>query len=164
TLPAIALPLFGALAGLLLKNDLLPPRRKVIWLAAAGALGIGLALVWSFQFPIIKRIWTSSFVLLTGGLSALCLAVFYEVVEVRRYRKWCEPFVWIGSNAITLYLGAQIVGFQAIATRLAGGDVKHYLDDHVAIGFGSVVISLVGLLLMVFFARFLYQRRIFLRV
>jgi predicted acyltransferase len=164
TLPAIALPLFGALAGLLLKNEHVPPRRKVIWLAVAGVAGVGVALLWSLEFPIIKRIWTSSFVLLTGGLSALCLALFYEIVEVRRYRKWCEPFVWIGSNAITLYLAAQIVGFQGIATRLVGGDVKRVLDARVTEGFGSLFIALVGLLLMVLFARFLYQRRIFLRV
>lgn len=164
TLPAIALPLFGALAGLLLKSERVPPRQKVIWLAAAGAVAVCLALVWSWQLPIIKRIWTSSFVLLTGGLSAMCLAVFYEIVDVRRHRKWCEPFVWIGSNAITLYLAAQIVGFQGIATRFAGGDVKQFLDARVAEGFGSLFIALAGLLLMVLFARFLYQRRIFLRV
>lgn len=164
TLPAIALPLFGALAGLLLKNARLTPRRKVMWLAAAGAAGIGTALLWSWQFPIIKRVWTSSFVMLTGGLSALCLALFYEIVDVRKRQRWCAPFVWIGSNAITLYLAAQIVGFQGIATRLAGGDVQRLLDTHIGEGCGGVVIALLGLLLMILFARFLYRRQIFLRV
>src|SRR5262249_32004319 len=77
TLPAIALSLFGALAGLLLKNDSIAPRQKVMWLLAAGIAGVALGLFWGTQFPIIKRIWTSSFILLTAGLSAMLLAVFY---------------------------------------------------------------------------------------
>jgi predicted acyltransferase len=164
TLPAIALPLFGALAGLLLKNERVSPSRKVAWLLAAGAAGVTLAMLWAPHFPLIKRIWTSSFVLLTAGLSAMCLALFYYVIDVRRRRTWCQPFVWIGSNAITLYLTAQIVNFQAVAARLAGGDVKQFLDAHVAEGAGSVCVALVGLTLMILFARFLYQRRIFIRV
>ncbi len=164
TLPAIALPLFGALAGLLLKNERVPPSRKVAWLLAVGAAGVTVAIFWAPHFPLIKRIWTSSFVLLTAGLSATCLALFYYVIDVRRRRVWCQPFVWIGSNAITLYLAAQIVNFQAVAARLAGGDVKQFLDAHIAAGAGSVCLALVGLTLMILFARFLYQRRIFLRV
>ena len=164
TLPAIALPLFGALGGLLLKNDRVSPPRKVAWLAAAGAAGVGLSLLWAPQFPLIKRIWTSSFVVLTAGLSALLLALFYYIIDVRRRRAWCQPFVWIGGNAITLYLAAQIVNFQSLAERLAGGDVKRALDARAAEGAGSVVVALVGLLLMVLFARFLYKQRIFIRV
>jgi len=164
TLPAIALPLFGALAGMLLKNERVSPSRKVAWLLSAGAAAGALALLWAPHFPIIKRIWTSSFVLLTAGLSAGCLAVFYYIIDVRRRRAWCQPFVWIGSNAITLYLAAQIVNFQAIAARLASGDVKRLLDACVADGAGSVCVTLVGLMLMILLARFLYQRRIFIRV
>jgi predicted acyltransferase len=158
------LPLFGALAGMLLKNERVSPSRKVAWLLVAGAAGIALALLWAAQFPIIKRIWTSSFVLLTAGLSTSCLALFYYVIDVRRRRAWCQPFLWIGSNAITLYLAAQIVNFQSLAARLAGGDVKQFLDVRVGEGAGSVCIAIIGLGLMVWFARFLYKRGIFIRV
>lgn len=164
TLPAIALPLFGVLAGLLLKNRNIGQRQKVLYLLAAGAAAVATALCWSWQMPIIKRIWTSSFVLLAGGLSAMVLAVFYEVIEVRHWRTWCQPFVWIGSNAITIYLGSQIIGFQRLAARLAGGDVRTFFDSFVAPGFGGLVVALVGLLLLVVFARFLYKRNIFIRV
>jgi predicted acyltransferase len=164
TLPAIALPLFGALAGTLLKNERVSPPRKVAWLLVAGAAGVALSLLWDMQFPIIKRIWTSSFVLLTAGLSAICLALFYYLIDVRRLRVWCQPFIWIGSNAITLYLSAQIVNFQAVAARLAGGDVKQFLDARLGEGAGSVCVALVGLGLMVWFARFLYKRGILIRV
>src|SRR5262245_2606352 len=124
TLPALALPLFGALAGLLLKNASIAPRRKVIWLLAAGAAGSALGLAWSLEFPIIKRIWTSSFVLMTAGMSALFLAGFYYVVDVCERRTWCQPFVWIGCNSIIIYLVVRIVNFRDLASRLAGGDLK----------------------------------------
>jgi predicted acyltransferase len=164
TLPSIALSLFGAMAGMLLKNAQVAPRRKIVWLVAAGAVGIALGLLWSLQFPLIKRIWTSSFVLLASGLSALLLALFYYVVDVKEWRKWCQPFVWIGCNALTIYVAAQVVNFQLVAARFAGGDVKEFFDTHMAKGAGSLVIALVSLTLVVLFARFLYQRKIFLRV
>ena len=164
TLPSIALSLFGAMVGLLLKNPQVPPSRKVGWLLAAGAAGVLLGLLWSVQFPLIKRIWTSSFILVTSGSSALLLALFYYVVDVKQWRKWCQPFVWIGCNALTIYVTAQVVSFQTVAARFAGGDVKDYFDTHVAPGFGGLVIALVSLALVVLFARFLYRRNIFLRV
>lgn len=164
TLPAIALPLFGALAGMLLKSPRSSPGRKLLWLVAVGSLGVGVALGWSIELPLIKRIWTSSFVLLTAGMSAIVLAVFYGLVDVLGWRRWCQPLVWIGANAITIYLGAQIIGFQSVAARLAGGDVKNFFDASVAPGFGSVIVALTGLLLVILVARFLYKRNIFIRV
>jgi len=93
-----------------------------------------------------------------------CLALFYYIVDVRRRRAWRQPFIWIGSNAITLYLSAQIVNFQTLAARLAGGDVKQFLDVRMGEGAGSVCMALVGLGLMVGLARFLYKQGIFIRV
>jgi predicted acyltransferase len=164
TLPAIALPLFGALAGLLLKRPDLPPRRKVVWLLAGGAVGVGLGLLWSLQFPLIKRIWTSSFILLTAGLSAWLLAVFYYAIDVCGRSTWCRPFIWIGCNSILIYLAVRLVNFRELASRLTGGDVKRALDTYVAQGFGGFVIELTGLTLAILLVRFLYQRNIFLRV
>jgi predicted acyltransferase len=164
TIPSIALTLFGALAGLLLKNGAITPHRKIAWLVGAGAAGVALGLLWAVPFPIIKRIWTSSFILLTGGLSAMLLALFYYLVDVRQWRAWCRPFVWLGANAITIYVVAQIVDFQKLALRFAGGDIKNALDEHVARGMGSLLVAFVGLTLVILFARFLYKRNIFLRV
>ncbi len=164
TAPALALPLFGMLAGLLLRSSAKSAGGKVLWLLLAGAVGLGLGWLWSWQFPVIKRIWTSSFVLMAAGYSAWLLAVFYYLIDVRQWRTWSRPFVWIGSNAITLYLGAQLLNFPAIAARLAGGDVRRLADAHLVAGAGSVLIALVSLLLVVLLARFLYVRRIFIRV
>jgi predicted acyltransferase len=164
TLPSIALSLFGAVAGLLLKNPKVPPSRKIAWLAGAGVAGILLGLLWSVQFPLIKRMWTSSFILVASGLSALLLALFYYIVDVKGFRRWCQPFVWIGCNALTVYVTAQVVSFKLVAARFAGGDVKNFFDTHVAAESGDLVIALVSLVLVFLFARFLYRRNIFLRV
>lgn len=164
TMPAIALSLFGIVTGLLFKNDTVPPGRKLGWLAAFGGVVIALGLLWGLQFPIIKRIWSSSFILVAGGLSAWLAALFYYIVDVRGWKLWCEPFVWIGCNPLTLYIVNRVVSFRDIATRLVGGDVQNFMDTRVAEGFGSVVIAATALLLIVLLARFLYKHRIFLRL
>ena len=73
---------------------------------------------WHLQFPVIKKLWTSSYVLVAGGWSCLLLAGFYYIVDVRKWQRWCQPFVWIGMNPITLYLATSVVSFNAIGERL----------------------------------------------
>ncbi|HEV2438027.1 MAG TPA: DUF5009 domain-containing protein [Verrucomicrobiae bacterium] len=165
TLPAIATCLLGVFAGLLLKNQNIPDRRKVLYLFAFGVAGVVLGWLWGMQFPVVKKIWTSSYVLVAGGYSAILLGAFYLVIDVWRFQGWCRPFVWIGMNPITIYSVANILGgFDPLAERLAGGDVKYFFDTHVAKGFGDLVVSLVGLLLMFWFVRFLYRQKIFIRL
>ena len=164
TLPAIAICLFGAFAGRLLKNERVEPRRKTIWLLAGGAALVALGFLWSLQFPLIKRIWTSSFCLVASGYAAILLAAFYFIVDVCKFQTWCRPFVWIGMNSITIYLAVNLVSFPKLAERFAGGDVRAFLDANVAKGFGGLVIALTGLALAVLLCWFLHRRRIFLRV
>jgi predicted acyltransferase len=164
TLPCLALPLLGAVAGLLLKNPRVTPGRKTALLIAMGLAAIAIGLGWSTTFPIIKRIWTSSFVLVAAGFSFLMLSLFYYVIDVRGRQSWCRPFVWLGANAITIYLTARIVNFTQVAERLVGGDIEHFLDEYVTPGFGGLVVAVVGLLLATALAQFLYVRRIFIRV
>ena len=164
TLPAIASCLLGVFAGLFLKNPRADDRRKVIGLLAAGAVSVIAGFVWSAQFPVVKKIWSSSFVLVAGGYSAVLLGLFYLVVDVLKFQTWCQPFVWIGMNPITLYLTENIVGFRRVATRLLGGDVKQFLDTAVTNGFGDLMLSLVEIGLAILLAWWLYRRKIFLRL
>jgi predicted acyltransferase len=163
-LPAIASCLLGVFAGLLLKNPRVTPQRKTILLLAWGAAGIVAGLLWGIQFPIIKKIWTSSFVLFTAGMSAILLAIFYWVIDVKNYRAWSQPFVWIGMNAITIYVIRNVVPFEKIAERFAGGDVEKALDRRMGAGFGEVVLALISLALSMWLVWFLYRRKIFLKV
>jgi predicted acyltransferase len=167
TLPAIATALLGIFAGLLLKNPAVPEIKKVAWLLGSGAAGVALGFLWGTEFPVIKKIWTSSFVLVAGGYSALLLGVFYWIVDIKKWRRWCQPFVWIGMNPITLYLASNFMGglgFEKLARRLVGGPVKSFFDTHIASGFGDLVIATVAVALFLWFAHFLYQRKIFLRL
>ena len=128
-------------------------------------MGVALGLLWGLEFPIIKRLWTSSYVLVAGGYSAILLGVFYLVVDVWQVRAWCLPFVWMGTNAITIYLVDNLLGgFNGIAARLVGGNVQQFADAHITKGCGDLLIALMGLLIAFWFVRFLYKNKIFLRV
>ena len=184
TLPSIAICLFGIFAGRLLKSDV-NPHRKVVWLFAMGAAavllgclwavqfaaigfaggnnGVLLAWHWSFQFPLIKRIWSSSFVLVASGYSAMMLGLFYYLVDVRKWSRWCEPFVWIGMNPITLYLLSRVISFTQIARMFVGGDVEAFFDAR-SPGLGGLVVAMFALGLVFLLAWFLHRRKIFLRV
>jgi predicted acyltransferase len=167
TIPAIVTGLLGIFTGLFLRNQAVSDRKKVLVLIAAGAAGAGAGWLWGVEFPVIKKIWTSSYVLVAGGYSAMLLGAFYWMVDVKKWRTWCQPFVWIGMNPITLYLASNFMGglgFEKLARRLAGGPVKAFFDTHIGAGFGELVISATAIALFLWFARFLYVRKIFLRL
>lgn len=167
TIPAIATGLFGIFAGLLLRNKTVPDERKVLWLIAMGIAGVAIGFLWGTEFPVIKKIWTSSYVLVAGGYSAILLGAFYWIVDIKKWRLWCQPFVWVGMNPITLYMVANLTGgegYRKIAARIAGGPVLEYLNTHVARGFGNIIVSLISIALFFWLANFLYRRKIFLRV
>lgn len=163
TLPAIASSLLGVLAGLLLKNQSVEPARKFRLLLMWGCAGIIVGLLWHLQFPIIKKIWTSSFVLFTAGLSSLLLALFYYIVDIKNHRDWCRPFVWIGMNSITIYLIAHVVKLEDVAKCFTGGEIHSGLEN-MHQGLGNLVTALLALCFSFLICRFLYQRKIFLRV
>ncbi len=159
TLPAIASCLLGVFAGLLLKNPAVTDRNKVRYLIAAGIACLVAGWLWHFNFPVIKKLWTSSFVLVAGGYSSLLLAAFYQIIDVWKWQKWALPFVWIGVNPITIYFGGQFIDFEKLAKHLVGGDLNQYFGRY-----GELVLALTTLALIFWFLRFLYQRKIFLRV
>jgi predicted acyltransferase len=164
TLPAIASCLVGVFAGLLLKEASLEPAQKVLCFVVVGAILIVVGLLWGLQFPIIKKIWTSSFVLVAGGCSALMLGALYLLVDIWGRKRWATVFLWFGANAIALYMINNIADFKTLARRFVGGDVSNFLDAHVMSGMGALAIVAVAIALAIAVAGFLHQRKIFLRV
>jgi len=164
TLPAIATCLLGVLAGLLLRRTDLGASQKSAWLVGGGIVMTATGYVWAWQMPLIKPIWTSSFVLATGGMSAILLGLFHQIIDVWGYKRWTPVFVWIGANAITLYAINGLIGFENPAKRIAGGEFGEMLDELLLPGVGTLLVSLIALGLVIALARFLYQRKIFLRV
>jgi predicted acyltransferase len=164
TLPAIATCLIGVMSGLVLVRLDLGASRKSAWLIGGGIVMTAAGYVWALQMPLIKSIWSPSFVLATGGLSAILLGVFHQVIDVWGYKRWTPVFVWIGANAITLYLLNALMGFDVPARRIAGGEFGATLDALLLPGIGALLVNLVALGLVIALAWYLYQRKIFLRV
>lgn len=107
TIPAIGTGILGLLTGTWLRSSRLPTE-KITRLLAAGCLTALTGLVWNSVFPINKALWTSSYVLLAGGLAMLGLALCYWLVDVNpgsrsAYRRGALPFVAFGVNAITVF-------------------------------------------------------------
>lgn len=164
TLPAIGTSLLGVFAGLLLRDLRVPEQRKSVWLIGAGIVLIAIGHLWATQFPIIKAIWTSSFVLVTGGYSAILLGAAHYIIDVWEFKRWPIFFVWIGANAITLYCINIVIGFEPLALRFVGGDIARFFDWMVTPGTGRFVAHAAGLAFAISLAGFLYRRKIFLRV
>ena len=102
TLPAIGTGLIGLLAGSWLRSRQ-PETEKVAWLFTAGCLSTLAGLIWNSFFPINKALWTSSYVLLAGGLAMLGLSLSYWLIDVKKFRRGVLPFVAFGVNAITVF-------------------------------------------------------------
>ena len=162
TAPAVANCLLGVFAGLLLSNAAFHALRKVGVLLVCGAVSVLCGYLWGLQFPVIKKLWTSSFVLVACGYATLLLALFYLVIDVWGWRRWCTPFVWVGMNAITLYLLFAFVDFRAFASRLVGTPgTSVYEGLH---GYGDLLANVLVVAIVLLLARFLYKRQLFLRV
>jgi predicted acyltransferase len=111
--------LIGALAGNLLRSAR-SAKDKCLYLSVGGIGILTLGLIWSPWFPIIKLLWTSSCVLVTGGISCLLLAAFYLIVDVGGYRKWAFGFVVIGANALAVYMATMLFDFRKIGNIFVG--------------------------------------------
>ena len=102
TLPAVGTGIIGMLTGTWLRSTR-PVAEKIAWLFAVGCLVTLGGLIWDGFFPINKALWTSSYVLLAGGLAMLGLALCYWLIDVQNYRRGVLPFVAFGVNAITVF-------------------------------------------------------------
>ncbi len=160
TLPAVCTCLLGVFASQIMLAKNLSSRHKLAAYLAGGALMVVAGFLWGLHFPVIKKVWTSSYVLVAGGYSFMLLGLFYLIVDLWKVRWWITPFIWIGSNALTIYLARNFVDFNAFAERFMGGSLKAAVSEDVAYLL-QMTVSL-GLSLLV--VRFLYRNKIFLRV
>lgn len=159
TLPGIAGCLLGVFAGFLLRNGSVPDQKKVFYLLGAGVVMVAAGLLWGLSFPVIKKIWTSSYILIASGYACLLLAAFYQMVEIWQWRKWCVPFVWIGMNPITIYMIFEILPISELVRRVAGGPIEQAFGKG-----GELVVAIVTVAGMFALVRFLYAKKLFLRL
>jgi predicted acyltransferase len=118
-IPTLATMILGLIAGGVLRRDR-PAYDKVKWLLVAGGVGLlaGLALGWLGICPVVKRIWTPSWVLFSGGWCCVLLAGFYVLVDVWNFKGWAFPLVVVGMNSIAAYCMSHVYDF--IPEDLAG--------------------------------------------
>jgi predicted acyltransferase len=108
-IPTTAHTIWGVLAGQWLMRER-PPARKVTGLVFAGLAGIALGVALTPWSPMIKRICTSSFVVTTGGICLVALALSYWIVDVRRAGRWTTFFTIVGMNSLFIYLFTETGG------------------------------------------------------
>lgn len=157
TWPAVVTVLLGVFAGEVLQSRRDSQQKVLYLLVAAGLCGLS-GWLWSFSFPVIKNLWTSSFVLVAAGWSLLLLVVFYGLIDALKW-KWLG-FAWkvIGVNAITIYLLQEIIDFRKISSFFLGGLGRFS-------GIWEETVLLTGVLLVQWGLLYLmYRYRIFLRV
>lgn len=110
TLPAIGTALCGVLTGEWLRA----PRsrqEKVMGMCGIGTAAMIAGQLWSFWFPLNKKLWTSSYVLLSAGAALICLAICYWLTDIEHHRgRWTTPFLAFGNNAITAYVLSVLIG------------------------------------------------------
>ncbi|MCC7335838.1 MAG: DUF5009 domain-containing protein [Pirellulaceae bacterium] len=137
-------------------------RRKLLGLIGAGLVSLSLGWLWSFWFPIIKPIFTSSMVLWASGWCLLLLALFYLLVDMLRWRAWAFPFIVIGSNALFAYMVSHVFGTQisGMSGVLFSGVARHLQP----FGLASLVWSFGYVLILWLMLWFLYRNKLFWRV
>ncbi|MEZ4776508.1 MAG: DUF5009 domain-containing protein [Bacteroidia bacterium] len=156
--PAMCLAMLGAFAGDILRLEK-SEKQKLNYLIAAGLGGIALGLLWSLHFPINKHLWTSAFILLTGGMGFLALAIFYGVIDILGYRKWAFFFRVIGLNSLAIYLVYRFVDFGYTSRLLFEGFYTWTAEPWHEVWQALGAMGLVWLFLYV-----LYRNRLFVKV
>jgi predicted acyltransferase len=172
TIPAIATTLIGVLTGYWLRSNRTRgtiAMRMVLF----GILGLVAGEVWNVWFPINKNLWTSSFVLFTGGFSLVFLAFLYWILEIKRWRRaWTMPILVFGMNAIAGFVADSLVygpGY-SFTVKVADGTAVAWHDAAQArlMSFGanaanaSLLYSLAALLFCWILLWLLWRKKIFL--
>lgn len=158
-MPALCLTVMGTLAADILRNEILADGVKLRNLIIAGAACVALGLLWSLHFPINKHLWSSSFIMVTGGLSFLLFALFYWVIDILRYRRWTFPFVVVGMNSLTIYLAYRFINFNHTSRLLFEGLYSGLPDL-----WHPVLESLGALVIVWVFLYILYRYKIFAKI
>jgi predicted acyltransferase len=179
TIPAVATTLLGVASGLWLsaakRSGGAGRSREATagWLALAGAAAIGLGLTWDLFFPINKNIWTSSFVVFTGGAAALALAACYWIIDAKGWRGWTTPLVILGVNALALFILSGLFAKTIGRVRITLDDGQSFsaarfiyvtmFEPIASPKNASLLYAFANLLLLFLVLWWMYRRQIFLR-
>jgi predicted acyltransferase len=174
TIPAIGTTMIGVLTGHWLENQ--KNARKLIGgMVLFGALGMVGGEIWNRWFPINKNLWTSSFVIFSGGFALLFISLLYWMVEVKRWRgAWTMPILVFGMNAIAGFVADSLIygpGYTFTARGPNGATMNWHEAAQAwleAAGLGtanaSLVYSLGAVAICWMMLWLLWRKKIFLKV
>ncbi|MBP7570610.1 MAG: DUF5009 domain-containing protein [Acidobacteria bacterium] len=162
-IPTLGTMILGLIGGRLVKGDR-TPRQKLAWMLAAGVIGIlaGLLLDLTGINPSVKRIWTPSWTLFSGGWCFLLLAGFYAAIDLSGWKKWAFPLVVIGMNSIAAYMIAHLFeNFirDALRTHLGAAAFTAFGYAYEPFVLGAAILAGYWLILL-----WMYRRKLFLRI
>jgi predicted acyltransferase len=161
-IPTLATMILGLLTGEWLKSTRTKDEKfRGLVTAGVGLVLLGLICQWAGICPIVKRVWTSSYTLYSGGLVILLLAGFYALIDWKGWRRWAFPLIVIGMNSIAIYVMSWTMGafFHKALERHLGGLIAAAgpTFQPVLQGFGVILIFWIILFWM-------YRRKIFLKI
>src|SRR3954466_11930244 len=161
-IPTLATMILGLLTGEWLKRSG-SKNRKLRGMVVAGFLLLlgGLAFQWAGICPIVKRVWTSSYTLYSGGWGVLILAAFYALIELKGWRQWAFPLVVVGMNSIAIYVMSWTM------TSFVGNALDRHVGSLFSVAGTTFQTVLHGFAVMLTFWLILfwmYRRKIFLRI
>ena len=162
-IPTLGTMIMGLLAGEWLKGKGSKEQKlRGLVIAGTGLLLLGLVCQWAGLCPIVKRVWTSSYTLYSGGWVLLILAGFYALMEWKGWRRWAFPLMVVGMNSIAVYV--------------MSWTMANFVDNAVSRHFGWAMSAMAGptfqpvlhgfavLLIFWFILFWMYRRKIFLRI
>ncbi len=153
TVPTISTTILGLMIGEVLRGAR-PARSKLKILAATGVAGLALGYFVAVFVPVVMKMWTVSYGILTASWACLMLAAFYWIIDMRGWRKWSFPFIVIGMNALAAYLAGTLTQFDRIAAIVTKSAPLGALQPLAA----AVLLFAVEWLILFW----MYRRRIFL--
>ncbi|MDE3068175.1 MAG: DUF5009 domain-containing protein [Verrucomicrobiota bacterium] len=162
-IPTLGTMILGLLAGGVLRSER-PPFAKVRWLALAGVIGIAAGGLLGFAgiCPVVKRIWTPSFTLFSGGWCLLILAGLYLVMDVWNHRAWAFPLQVVGMNSIAAYVISEVFAGSialALLRHLGHHDFELLGPIYEPLLLGAFVMMVEWAILW-----WMFSRKIFLRI
>ncbi|MDQ8186623.1 heparan-alpha-glucosaminide N-acetyltransferase domain-containing protein [Pelagicoccus sp. SDUM812002] len=168
TLPAVATGIFGLLVGSIILG-IGDPYRRVSWLYCVGFAVVLIGEVWSWDFPLNKNLWSSSFVLFSGGWSTLCLATSVLLIDIQGYRKWAKMGVVFGSNPVVAYaLSGLLTLFFYSSTSLWPSLSTLFVNSLMGMGasgkFASICYALLFVGVIYLPVHWLWKRRLFIKL
>jgi heparan-alpha-glucosaminide N-acetyltransferase len=161
-IPTLGTMILGLMAGQWLRTSARKIPMKKLLVAAAAGIAAGLLLHFTGICPVVKRIWTPSWTLFSGGLCFLFLAAFSWVIDIKGYRKWAFPLVVIGMNSIAAYVIAHLWQrfiIDSLHIHLGPGSFQVLGTGLEPLLRGMVVLSIYWLVLL-----WMYRRKLFLKV